>query len=151
MPIRTTVKVEGLRQLGLNLKKLEDAVARKAARGATAAAATVVKKAAKKNIQKAPSVVSGSLLESVITKRLGRADTELTSEHIVTVRGRGKKRPYTAKGKKIESAPHAHFVEFGTVNMGPEPFMRPAFEGEKNRAADVIAERLRNAVNKAGK
>jgi HK97 gp10 family phage protein len=150
MPIRTTVKVEGLRQLGLNLKKLEDNVARKAARSATAAAATVVKKAAKANIRKAPSVDTGSLLDAVITKRAPRGETELTSEHLVTVRGRGKKRPYSAKGKRIATAPHAHLVEFGTVNMPAEPFMRPAFDSEKNRAADVIADRLRAAVTKAG-
>jgi len=148
MPIRTTVKVEGLRQLGVALKNLDQKVARRASRGATAAAAAVIKKAAKGNIRKSPSIETGSLLKSVIAKRLGKGETNLTSEHIVTVRGRGKKKK---DGTLQESAPHAHLVEFGTVKMPAEPFLRPAYESEKHRAAAAIADKLRAAIAKAAK
>ena len=30
-------------------------------------------------------------------------------------------------GDVVATAPHAGFVEFGTVNMPPQPFLRPAF------------------------
>jgi HK97 gp10 family phage protein len=146
----TRIQVSGLRELEQRMKKLASDVAIKAARSATAAAAAVVKKAAQDNIRKSPSIQTGSLLASVIVKRLGKSETNLTSEHIVTVRGRGKKRPYTAKGKRIETAPHAHFVEFGTVNMPAEPFLRPAIEQNVQKAIDVMADKLRQRIEKAG-
>jgi HK97 gp10 family phage protein len=52
------------------------------------------------------------------------------------------------KGQKINRAPHAHFVEFGTVNMPAEPFLRPAFDQEKGAAAQAIADRLSARIAK---
>ena len=49
-------------------------------------------------------------------------------------------------GLKQTSAPHAHFVEFGTVNMPAEPFLAPAFDVEKERAAAAIAEKLKARI-----
>jgi len=34
---------------------------------------------------------------------------------------------------------YALFVEFGTIKMGPHPFIRPAFDTEQTRALIVIA------------
>jgi HK97 gp10 family phage protein len=131
------------------MRKLSADVHRKAARAATNAAAQVVRKAAKANIKASPSVETGSLHDAVIARRIPPAQTRLTSEHIVTVRGRGK--PANKKGQKIARAPHAHFVEFGTVNMPAEPFLGPALKNNQREALDAMADRLRKRIEKAGK
>lgn len=147
MVTRVTVKVDGLRALGERMRKLSADVALKSARSATAAGAGVIKKRAKANITRNPSVDRGDLLKAVITKRLPRGQTDMTSEHIVTVRGRGKKKK---DGSVQASAPHGHLVEFGTVNMPAEPYLRPAFDQGKEEAARAIADRLRKRIEKAG-
>jgi HK97 gp10 family phage protein len=151
MPKVVTVKVEGLRELGERMRRLSSDVALKGARSATAAAATPIKKRAKEIIQANPSVDTRRLLNAVIVKRLGKNDDTdgATSMHVVTVRGRGKKS--RKKDKQPATAPHAHFVEFGTVNMPAEPFLRPAFEQEKGHAVEVMASQLRKFIDKAGK
>jgi HK97 gp10 family phage protein len=149
MATTTRVQVLGLRELGEAMRKLSKDVALKTARSATAAGATVIKKAAKSNILKSPSVQTKSLHDGVITKRLGKAETDLTSEHIVTVRGRGKStKKKDGTVTKTAGAPHAHFVEFGTVNMPAEPFLRPAFEAEKGNAVTAIKDKLAQRIAK---
>lgn len=152
----TTFKVEGLRELGESMRALSAEVATRIARSMTNGAAQVVKKAAVQHIVSSPSVETGSLSESVIVKRIPARQTTHTSEHIVTVRGRGKiiKRG-KRKGQRQTEAPHAHFVEFGTVNMPPEPFLRPALDKNKEAAAEAMREigrrRIEAAARKANK
>lgn len=38
--------------------------------------------------------------------------------------------------------PYAHLQEFGTVNHGPQPFMRPAWDANKGKALDIIKSEL---------
>lgn len=148
MVTRTRQEVKGLRELGAAMKALGDDIGLKIARSATGAAAQPIKKRAKQIIQSNPSVDEGDLLDAVIVKRLGRADSKLTSEHIVTVRGRGKKKK---DGSTSAGAPHASKVEFGTVFMPAEPYLRPAFEQGKGAALDTMIKRLRTRVDKANK
>jgi len=143
-----TVRVDGLRELGEAMRGLSAKVAKRIAGQATAAAAKLVKTTAQSNIRQSPAIDTGSLLGAIIVKKLPKGKLAgLTVAHIVTVRGRGK--PANKKGQKIDRAPHAHLVEFGTVNMPAEPFLRPAYESEKRKAVDVIAERLRRGIAKA--
>lgn len=149
MTITVTIRVDGLRQLGERMRTLKSDIALKAGQSATAAAAAVIKKLAIAKVISSPSVVTGSLRDSIIIKRLGKRDTNLTSEHIVTVRGRGKKTDKKIGGKQ-NNAPHAHFIEFGTVNMPAEPFLRPAFDQGKEKALDALVDQLRKQIEKAG-
>lgn len=144
-----TFKIEGLKQLGDRMRKLSADMALKTARSATSAGAGVIKKLAVQNIISSPSVDTGDLKANVIIKRLPKSQTPLTSEHIVTVRGRGKKNSKAIKAGK-RGAPHAHFVEFGTVNMPAEPFLRPAFDQGKSRAVEAMIKRLKDRLAKAG-
>lgn len=142
----TTVKVEGLRELGAAMRGLSEKVNKRIAASATGGAAKVIKTAAVRNVVSSPSVDTGSLRDAVIVKKLGRSESSATSEHIVTVRYRGGKR----KSKtKQSTAPHAHFVEFGTVKMPAEPFLRPAFDSHKTEALNVMIDRLRSGIAKA--
>lgn len=141
----TTVKVEGLRELGEAMRSLGRDIALRVSGQATAAGAAPIKKRAIHNVETSPSVDTGSLRDAIIVKKLPRSQTDLTSEHIVTVRGRGKKHTNTKRKQSI--APHAHLVEFGTVNMPAEPFLQPAFNTEKNSALDAIAKKLKQRID----
>jgi HK97 gp10 family phage protein len=44
---------------------------------------------------------------------------------------------------------YAHLLEFGTVNHGPRPFMRPAFEEKKGEALEIIVRDLSGEIDKA--
>lgn len=142
-----TVEVKGLRELGERMRLLSTDMALKIARQATGAAAQVIKKEAKLNIQRSPSIDTRSLLDAVIVKRLGKKDSTLTSEHIVTVR----RRKVEKTGSKQMSAPHARFIEFGTVKMPAEPFLRPAIESRKGEALNAMVDKLKKGIDKAGR
>lgn len=145
-----TVKIEGLVELNEKMRKLGAAVGTKIARSATNAGAQVVKKQA---IRLAPewdfgphklkvggetvTVPPGNLKKNIVVKRIARS--ELTSEHIVTVRG---------KRKDNFAARYGRLVEYGTVKMSPEPFMRPAFEQEKGFAVQAIIGRVKKGIDK---
>jgi HK97 gp10 family phage protein len=146
---KTRVEVKGLRQLGEAMRALSADMAGRVARSATAAGAGLVKKRAVAIVVANPSIDTGALKGAIIVKRRPAKETRLSSEHLVTVRGRGK--PTTKKGRVINRAPHASKVEFGTVHMAPEPFLRPAFEQEKNNAMLKIRDTLKRRIDKAGK
>lgn len=147
MPTTSSFKVDGLQALGAGMQRLSSDVANRISGQATFAAAKLVKQAAVANIVRSPSVETGSLRDAVIVKKLPKSELgQLTSAHIVTVRGRGK--PYTKKGKKINRAPYAHFIEFGKVDAPAEPFLRPALANNLKAAADAMADKLRARIAK---
>ena len=143
------IEVNGLRELGLALRELGDKGAKRACAGATGAAARYVKEQAKSNIRSSPSVETGSLLESIIVKKVPQSQTDLTSAHIVTPRHR---RTGNAKTRSRQStAPHALYVEFGTVNMPAEPFLEPALSRNVGRATEVMKEKLASGIDREAK
>jgi HK97 gp10 family phage protein len=142
-------EVKGLRELGEALKKLDRDMALKLSWQSTGAAARVVKKRAQRNIQSSPSLRTGVLLKSVIIKRLPKGEREqLTAAHIVTVRGRGKR---NRKGVFTRGAPYAHMVEFGTIHMPAEPFLRPALENGQREAVEAMKRSLERGIARSGK
>lgn len=174
-----TVKVEGLRELGERMRGLSEAVNKKIARAATAAAAGVIKKAAQ---QKVP-VDTGTLKKGIVVKRIPPGESGRTSMHMVTVSTR-EMRKYAAKsraaivelqgpiaprmvnGKLVTARKllgrkdsyesfgdlfYAHFIEFGTVKMSARPFMRPAFDQNKERAVEVMKATLARGIERAAK
>lgn len=144
-PVRFEMK--GLRQLGANFKELSDVMQKKIAASATGAAATFVKNVAKQNITSSPAVQTGSLLGSIVTKKLRQSESGLTSAHIVTPL-RGRRSKHKAKGKQ-RLAPHAVFVEYGTINMPAEPYLRPALERNLGRVQDIMKDKLYVGINAA--
>lgn len=143
-----TVKTEGLKELYARMRGLGLVVTTRYARAATAAGANVIKKRAIRNVISSPSVDQGDLRDNIITKRIPPSQTRLTSAHIVTVRGKGRKA--TKKTGAKRGAPHAHFVEYGTVNMPAEPFLRPAYDQGKGEAIDAMIKLLKRRLERAG-
>jgi len=145
------VEVKGLRALGLALKALDNDIGVKIARSVTNAGAQVIKKRAKAAAHVAANaykaypqagakpidVDPGNVPNNIVVKRV---KSKLTSEHIVTVRGK-KKYKYAART--------AIFMEFGTVKQRAYPFMRPAFDGGKREALDVMIKRLQRRIARA--
>lgn len=148
-----TVKVEGLRELGLRLKDLSTDMQKKVARAATNAAAQIIKKRAKQLAPIAPApyrvddgtkagqiVRPGNIGKNIVTKRV--ANSPLTSEHVVAVRGK-RKDGYANRIGVLQ--------EFGTVKQAPQPFMRPAFDQEKGFAVAAMKQKLRDRIELAEK
>lgn len=150
----TMVKVEGLRELGAAMQALGNEVAKRIASGMTSAAAGVVRKDA---IARAPEhdkvhtvdgveVQPGNLKKNIVRKKVSKSKTRLTSEHLVTVRGK-RKDGYAARYGRLQ--------EFGTVHHAPQPFLRPAFDGKKMEAIDAMKKtagrRIEAVAKKAAK
>jgi HK97 gp10 family phage protein len=141
------IEVKGLRELGERMRALSKDVNTKIARAATNAGAQVIKKLAQ---QKAPvsdpsvtpNIPPGNLRDNIYVRR--NTKTRLTSQHVVTVRH---------KGKKLIGKPYQVGVynEFGTVKMAAQPFMRPAFNQGKGQALEAIKKRLLQRIEKAEK
>lgn len=144
------VEVVGLRELGAKMRALGDKVAKRLAGRATGKAAGVIKKAAIQKVVSNPSVESGSLRDAIVTKKLPKSETTDTAAHIVAVRIRGSLRK-SKGGKRVKqaTAPHASLVEWGTVKMPAEPYMRPAFDNNKERALTVMVDTLRTGIEEA--
>lgn len=54
-----------------------------------------------------------------------------------------------ARGKGVIR--YAHIVEFGSVDTSPQPYMRPAWDGNKDKALDIIKAELGNEIIKAAR
>jgi HK97 gp10 family phage protein len=141
-----TVDVKGLRDLGLQMRSLSADMAGKIARQAMASGAGVSRKSIKARVP----VDTGNLKAAVIMKRV--RDSRLTEEYVVAVR-KGKTRDAKAakkgEGKLGKDAFYAHMVEFGTVKMRAQPFVRPGFEESIDPATKAIAKRLKQRIEKA--
>ena len=146
-------EVKGLRELGEKLKELSTKEALKIAKSATGGAAQVIKKKAKQKaaIAERPYIVKqnkgdqgilvqpGNVPKNIIAKKI---KSNLTSEHIVAVRGKRKDGYANRVGI---------LMEFGTVKQAPRPFMRPALYNGKNEAIEVMKKRIADGIKKATK
>lgn len=152
MATTRSVQVQGLSQLGQSLKSLGTDMQIRVARRATNAAAQVVKKAviAAVNDPRAdkPYTVEGELVfpgnisRNIIVKRIQPGETDLTSEHIVAVRG---------KAAHGYASRIASLKEWGTVKEAPTPFMTPGFETSKGAALEAMATSVRTDIAEAAK
>jgi HK97 gp10 family phage protein len=137
-----TVSVAGLSELGRNLSELKTAVAQRICRTATNKGAQVVKAQAITNAPAWPVphklqgviVPPGNLKANIVVKKI---KSPLTAEYIVTVRG---------KKKDFFAARYGRLVEFGTVKMAPESYLRKAFDSEKEKAAQTIIAELEAGI-----
>lgn len=143
----TSVRIDGLRELGERMRSLSADMAGRVARQATAAGASVTRKAIR---DRAPRD-TGNLAAAVVLKRV--RDTALTAEYVVAVRkGRARdvKAAKAGTGRLGKDAFYARFVEFGTVHAPAQPFIGPGFDESKEQAAQAIARRLKQRLDKAG-
>lgn len=65
----------------------------------------------------------------------------------------GLRETYVISWRKNSSAlgyvPYAHMVEYGTVRVPPNPFVRPAYDAKKVQAEQLIIDTIKKAVAQA--
>jgi HK97 gp10 family phage protein len=160
---KTTVKVEGLRDLDKALAELPKAVARNTLR-------RVLKKAgepiAAKARQLAP-VDTGALRQSIIVSpklgtKAGQAEFAAAmkaglGQAAAIGAMRDARRAAKGQGSFAEMHvgpnrhPKAHLQEFGSINNPPHPFMRPAWDAHKDEALEIIKRDLGGEIAKSAK
>lgn len=130
-------EVKGLKELNAKLKSIGPFVRDKVLSSAVNSGAQIIKRDA---IARAP-LDTGTLKRSIYVKRISeRGNNE--AAYIVGVR-KGKK-----FRKKNQDAFYWTFVEFGTKHFAAMPFLRPAFEANKEAALDKIKKTLAVGVDK---
>jgi HK97 gp10 family phage protein len=130
------VKVEGFRELEASLSELPKATGKAVLRRVLKAAGEPIMSSAQ---QKAP-VLTGQLETSIVTStRLSRRQARLA-------RRVGKSTVEMHVGTKNEAAVPQ---EFGTARQGAQPFMRPAWDENKDQALDIIKSDLGSEIEKA--
>lgn len=140
---------KGFTELGENMRLLRGPLALKICGKATGKGAQLVKRAVKRKTPKSEKehdlkigaetirIQPGNLEKNIIVKKI---KSDLTSEHIVTVRGK-KAGNYARR--------YGRLVEFGTVKMAPRSFVRAGFDQSKHEAVEVIRTSLDVEIGKA--
>jgi HK97 gp10 family phage protein len=159
--VKVSVRVEGLKELDLALAQLPKSIQKATLRRTLMKAGQPMAETAR-NL--AP-VDDGQLRKS-ITVSTKLKNPVGKSEFAAAMRAglgmaaarsalRGARRAARAAGQVAfvemyvgpsSAAPHAHFLEFGTSKMPPKPYMRPAFDSEKDNALAIIRRELGNEI-----
>lgn len=124
--------ITGDKELDKLLKDLAPAVAKKILRKALRPAMKPLHKEAK---TKAP-VLEGDLKRSIKLRAAPRSRSHVGIDVVVS-----------KKDWKGDSNFHASFIELGTKDITPEPFLRPAFDTKKNSAKNDVLNRLPQIID----
>lgn len=139
----STIKIEGLDKLAQVLKTLPDAIAKKRLAKPVAQATMLIRNDA---IRRAPVGDTGVLEKAILMKKIPAG--ALAAQYIVAVRHGKKAQTVKRKGGIVNlDAYYWTFLEFGTSHINPaKPFMRPAFEANKEKALTIIVDGIRAGV-----
>lgn len=137
-----TVKIEGLSKLGEAMRGLGFEVQDKLSRQATRGAANLVQQSARNLAPK----LTGALKQSVQVRRdkkNSHPGFEVMAVGVFKIGGKG------AIGKGEESpAFYWKFVEFGTVKMHAQSFLRKGFDEDKAEAGEKMGNVLAEGIEK---
>lgn len=153
------VRVEGIKEVADRLRALPPELGSKGGgpiRSALFAGAKVLREAAK---ARAPRK-TGNLVQNIILYRHRNPKAEGATEHYSVGMRKGTRRFANSarnrrKGqalKKFKTAGAAYygrFLELGTAKMAARPFLRPAFEENKEAAVEAFRARFLKAVEAA--
>ncbi|MCU2437586.1 HK97 gp10 family phage protein [Enterobacter hormaechei subsp. xiangfangensis] len=145
--IGASLDFSGLADIAKDLEALSRAENNKVLRDATRAGAEVLKEEV---IARAP-VRTGKLKKNVVvvTQKSRRRDEISSGVHIRGVNPRTGNSDNTMKAKNPRNAFYWRFVEMGTANMPPHPFVRPAFDVRQEQATEVAMRRMNQAIDEA--
>lgn len=139
------VKVEGLAELEREMTQLSKSAGRRVLRSSLQKSTPELINEMK---SRAP-VDSGALRDSITaSSKLGKAQARRHRKMFKDDRSAveffvGPSYNLGAGGR------HGHLLEFGTVKMSPQPFMRPAFDSDKMRLLGRVEDNLRQELNKS--
>lgn len=134
------IKIEGLKDLKKNLKKMSERTARNITVSALRSGATVMSKQAKSLVPQE----EGDLKKSIgVLKRK-------TPKHIimfsVTPRSKTIHKSQSAKGEKRYN--YASHIEFGSRNQQAQPYMRPTFDSSGQNVTNAIVNQMAKRIAK---
>jgi HK97 gp10 family phage protein len=153
--------VKGADQIVANMRSLTDKLRKSILRKSVVAGAYAVRDAAR---SKAP-VRTGRMRDAIIIKLIPEKTTQWQVTYYVTVRS-GKRfkniRVRVRDGAEFGvrkysfrtydgTAPYWRIVEFGLGNTPAQPFMRPAFNENKDRALGIITLYLREGIDQSAR
>jgi len=160
---RQVMRVEGLRELDAALGELTKSTARATLR-------RVLVKAGQPIAERARSLVpvdSGRLRDSIaVSTKLGsKAGSKEFAAAMKAGLGkdaamsalRGARRAASGDRAFAEMyvgpgrLPHAHMVEFGSINNAPQPYMRPAWDEKRGEALDIVKDQLGGEIEKSAR
>ena len=124
------VNVYGLDEMLSKLHKLPDRVQKNVVTGAIRAGASSIAKEMKHKVP----VKNGTLKKSIGVVKRRQKDKSIV---MFTVAPRVKKGGW-----------YAHFVEFGTKKMSPEPFIRPAYEEKGKDTINIAKQYMSKRLDK---
>jgi len=141
--VADTKNLIGFAEMAKRLRDLGPKVGRKHLRAATSKGAAVIKKKAR---ELAP-VDTGEMRKDIQQKREKTAGDHIASFSVYT--RSGKRSRLSGKARNVDKDSfYWKFQEFGTAKMPAQPFMRPAFESEKENAVDEIGAELDKRIQK---
>lgn len=141
--MKVTTRVEGLRELDRALGELPKASAKGVLRRVGLKALKPMAETARRLAPDDPAT-SGKDLKASIT-----VGTKLTQRQARALRKDEGKAFVTVHMGTAD--PSGLFQEFGTVNHGPQSFMRPAFQSEARGAIAIVAKELGGEIVKTAK
>lgn len=143
MPQKSSMRMDGLRELQASMKDLSSKTQRQILRRATAAGAQVMVREVRARApvlkEPHPNRKPGTIKKNI---RYANVRGNKLGVHEVMVGVR------VARGGKggPDDPFYWRFVEFGTAHMAAQPFLRPAFETKKVEAANRMKERLTEQI-----
>jgi HK97 gp10 family phage protein len=153
--------VQGLDEIVANMRRIPELIAGKGGgpiRKALFEAAKVVREDAKRRVP-VGSDDDAHLRDNIIMRRDRNPPNGVAEHYSVTVRYRPKKYKNTRRNRQKGRVGGTYqnfgefyywrFVEFGTSKMPARPFLRPAFESNKQAMLDTFKNTLSDAVRTA--
>lgn len=143
---RQTVKITGLRELENALRELPKATGKNVLRRVLRKRAEPMADAARSSAPDDPATGAGDLRSSIaVSTKLSKRQASLHRKMF---------RDDKAAVEMFVGAgpvPQATQQEFGNINHGPQPFMRPAWDSGKDQILDGIKDDLAEEIDKAAK
>ena len=143
---RQTVKITGLRELENALRELPKATGKNVLRRVLRKRAEPMADAARSSAPDDPATGAGDLRSSIavstkLSKRQASLHRKMFRDDKAAVE------MFVGAGPVPQATQH----EFGNINHGPQPFMRPAWDSGKDQILDGIKDDLAEEIDKAAK
>lgn len=159
--MRFKLKIDGLKDFDKALGEFSKATARGIITRALKKAAAPIEAQAENNAPKATGQLKRSVQTVVIRQNAGKAafaqamrSGASRSEAAQAARSANRDAAGAGASATVRvqaTAPHAHFIEFGTQTAPAQPFMGPAFQSGRGKAVSAIKTELGKEIDKAAK
>lgn len=156
--MRSSMKVEGLKELRDAMRFFPEELREKALRKSITAGSTVIRDEARRLApvlsQPTPRRTQGLLRKMIVGSKGLLRGGEATAFVRVRRIGRGLVKKLMKKSGKTGAELDPFYwimLEFGTSKMGARPFMRPAFDTKKTQAVEAIKSTLKKEIDAIAK